>query len=119
MRKGSDVDGLPPAVRAQLPEAHSESSADCIPNGWGLLTTVFFVIAVGAGFGALQGAISTGFRLEPFIVTLAGLQIARGLALVISNNQYINISYGVGPGLAPDVQRDAHRGAAHCEVLYL
>ena len=42
--------------------------------------------------------ISTRFRLEPFIVTLAGLQIARGLALVISNNQYINISYGVGRG---------------------
>ena len=50
-----------------------------------------------------QGVISTRFRLEPFIVTLAGLQVARGLALVISNNQYINISYGDGPGLAPPV----------------
>ena len=36
-------------------------------------------------------------------MTLAGLQVARGLALVISNNQYINISYGDGPGLAPPV----------------
>ena len=31
------------------------------------------------------------------------MQVARGLALVISNNQYINISYGDGPGLAPPV----------------
>jgi ribose transport system permease protein len=71
--------------------------------GWGLAATVFAVVATGAVFGAVQGAISTRFRLEPFIVTLAGLQIARGLALVISGNQYINISYGEGPGLAPPV----------------
>ena len=71
--------------------------------GWGLIPTVLFVMACGAAFGAVQGTISTRFRLEPFIVTLAGLQVARGLALVISNNQYINISYGNGPGLAPPV----------------
>jgi ribose transport system permease protein len=71
--------------------------------GWGLPATVLFVVACGAAFGGVQGAISTRFRLEPFIVTLAGLQIARGLALVISANQYINISYGDGPGLAPPV----------------
>ena len=50
-----------------------------------------------------RASISTRFRLEPFIVTLAGLQAARGLALVVSDNQYINISYGEGPGLAPPV----------------
>jgi ribose transport system permease protein len=71
--------------------------------GWGLIPTVLFVNACGAAFGAAQGTISNRFRLEPFNVTLAGLQVARGLALVISNNQYINISYGNGPGLAPPV----------------
>lgn len=71
--------------------------------GWGLIPTILFVVACGAAFGAAQGFISTRFRLEPFIVTLAGLQVARGLALVISGNQYINISYGEGPGLAPPV----------------
>jgi ribose transport system permease protein len=67
------------------------------------IPTILFVVACGAAFGAIQGGISTRFRLEPFIVTLAGLQVARGLALVISNNQYINISYGEGAGLAPPV----------------
>jgi ribose transport system permease protein len=71
--------------------------------GWGLVPTLLFVMACGAAFGVTQGLISTRFRLEPFIVTLAGLQVARGLALVISNNQYINISYGDGPGLAPPI----------------
>ena len=70
-------------------------------SGWSLIPTLLFVVACGAAFGAAQGFISTRFRLEPFIVTLAGLQLARGLALIISGNQYINISYGEGPGLAP------------------
>ena len=72
-------------------------------SGWSLIPTLLFVVACGAAFGAAQGFISTRFRLEPFIVTLAGLQLARGLALIISGNQYINISYGDGPGLAPPV----------------
>jgi ribose transport system permease protein len=71
--------------------------------GWGLVPTLLFVMICGALFGCSQGVISTRFRLEPFIVTLAGLQVARGLALVISSNQYINISYGDGPGLAPPI----------------
>src|SRR5579863_1378908 len=61
-------------------------------GGWGLIPTLLVVLVCGTVFGGVQGVISTRFRLEPFIVTLAGLQIARGLALVISNNQYINIS---------------------------
>jgi len=34
-------------------------------------------------------------------VTLAGLQAARGLALIASDNKFINITYGDGPGNAP------------------
>jgi ribose transport system permease protein len=71
--------------------------------GWGLLPTLLAVLVVGAAFGAMQGLIATRFRLEPFIVTLAGLQVARGIALIISDNKYINISYGDGPGLAPPI----------------
>ena len=69
--------------------------------GWGIATTIAAVLAAGVAFGAAQGGISTRFRLEPFIVTLAGLQVARGLALVVSHNKYINIAYGTDPGLAP------------------
>jgi ribose transport system permease protein len=69
--------------------------------GWGIVATLLAVICAGIAFGTVQGLISTRFRLEAFIVTLAGLQVARGLALVVSHNQYINISYGEGQGLAP------------------
>ena len=69
----------------------------------GLIPTLLLVLLAGTAFGALQGLISIKFRLEPFIVTLAGLQMARGLALILSGNVYINISYGDGPGLAPPI----------------
>jgi ribose transport system permease protein len=69
--------------------------------GFAVLPAIVAVLLAGAAFGALQGSISARFRLEAFIVTLAGLQVARGLALVVSQNKYINIAYGAGPGLAP------------------
>jgi ribose transport system permease protein len=69
----------------------------------GLVPTLLLVLLAGTTFGALQGLIAIKFGLEPFIVTLAGLQMARGLALILSGNVYINISYGDGPGLAPPV----------------
>ena len=72
-----------------------------VNEGWNLWTTLPLVVFTGVVFGALQGAISTKFRIQAFIVTLAGLQAARGLSLIASNNAFININYGEGPGNAP------------------
>ena len=72
-----------------------------VNQGWGLWATLPLVVVVGVLFGALQGAISTKVRIQAFIVTLAGLQAARGLSLIVSNNSFININYGEGPGNAP------------------
>jgi galactofuranose transport system permease protein len=41
-------------------------------------------LAVGVAFGASMGCIIAFFRLPPFLVTLAGMFLARGVALVIS-----------------------------------
>ena len=41
-------------------------------------------LAVGALFGAGQGALIHFFRLPPFLVTLAGMFLARGLAFIIT-----------------------------------
>jgi len=72
-----------------------------VNEGWGLWSTLSLVVATGVVFGAIQGAVSTRFRIQAFIVTLAGLQVARGLSLIASNNSFININYGTGPGNAP------------------
>lgn len=95
--------GIDLSVGALLGLASVVTATTMISGGVGLVPTLLLVLLMGTAFGATQGMISTRFRLEPFIVTLAGLQAARGLALVVSDNQYINISYGDGPGLAPPV----------------
>ncbi len=53
------------------------------------------VLAIGAVFGMVQGYLVQRFRLQPFIVTLAGMFLARGLCYVISTES-ISISH---PGL--------------------
>src|SRR3954454_14516436 len=95
--------GIDLSVGAVLGLSSVVTASMMISGGFGLIPTILAVLALGIVFGAIQGTISTRFRLEPFIVTLAGLQAARGLALIVSGNQYINISYGDGPGLAPPV----------------
>jgi ribose/xylose/arabinose/galactoside ABC-type transport system permease subunit len=42
------------------------------------------VLVMGALFGAVQGALIHFFRLQPFIVTLAGMFFARGLCFLIT-----------------------------------
>ncbi|TGQ50929.1 ABC transporter permease [Mesorhizobium sp. M1C.F.Ca.ET.193.01.1.1] len=95
--------GIDLSVGAVLGLSAVVTATMMISGGFGLISTIIAVLAMGIVFGVVQGTISTRFRLEPFIVTLAGLQAARGLALIVSGNQYINISYGDGPGLAPPV----------------
>ncbi|WP_245482512.1 MULTISPECIES: ABC transporter permease [unclassified Mesorhizobium] len=95
--------GIDLSVGAVLGLSAVVTATMMISGGFGLIATILAVLVMGVVFGIVQGTISTRFRLEPFIVTLAGLQAARGLALIVSGNQYINISYGDGPGLAPPV----------------
>ena len=53
-------------------------------HGWNPLAVIVLVLAMGAGFGAVQGVLIQRFRLQPFIVTLAGMFLARGLCYLIS-----------------------------------
>jgi galactofuranose transport system permease protein len=51
---------------------------------WGAAQAIPFVLAIGTAFGALMGWLIQRFRLQPFIVTLAGMFLARGLCYLIS-----------------------------------
>ncbi|MBN9739888.1 MULTISPECIES: ABC transporter permease [Amycolatopsis] len=70
-------------------------------GGWGLVPGVLLILALGFGFGLLQGIASARFRIQSFIVTLAGMQIARGIARMWSGGEGVSITYGTGPGQAP------------------
>nr|WP_235002563.1 galactofuranose ABC transporter, permease protein YjfF [Rhizobacter sp. OV335] len=68
------VIALTTMVSASLVEKHGWSPAVVLP----------LVLLMGTGFGALQGVLIQRFRLQPFIVTLAGMFLARGLCYLIS-----------------------------------
>ena len=53
---------------------------------WPPMLVIATVLALGAVFGAGMGALIHYFKLQPFIVTLAGMFLARGLCYLISIN---------------------------------
>ena len=53
-------------------------------QGWSPLQVIPLVLLMGTAFGAFMGFLIERFRLQPFIVTLAGMFLARGLCYVIS-----------------------------------
>src|SRR5690606_1415710 len=54
--------------------------------GWPPAVVIPLVLALGTSMGAGMGAIIHYYRIQPFIVTLAGMFLARGLCFVISIN---------------------------------
>ncbi|MFD1885842.1 galactofuranose ABC transporter, permease protein YjfF [Paenibacillus wenxiniae] len=53
-------------------------------HGWSPAIVIPLVLMMGACFGSVMGAIIHYFKIQPFIVTLAGMFMARGLCYVIS-----------------------------------
>lgn len=53
-------------------------------QGWPPAVVIPLVLLMGAAFGSGMGALIHYFRIQPFIVTLAGMFLARGLCYVIS-----------------------------------
>ncbi len=53
-------------------------------HGWSLVLVLPLVLLMGAAFGAFMGVLIERFDLQPFIVTLAGMFMARGLCYLIS-----------------------------------
>jgi ribose/xylose/arabinose/galactoside ABC-type transport system permease subunit len=46
-------------------------------------------LAVGLGVGAITGVLVAGFRVAPFVVTLAGLTVARGVAFLLTGGRSV------------------------------
>ncbi|GAA2658497.1 galactofuranose ABC transporter, permease protein YjfF [Paractinoplanes durhamensis] len=61
-------------------------TATLLAGGWPPLVVLPLVLLLGALLGAGMGAVIHFFKVEPFIATLAGLFLARGIALFINQN---------------------------------
>ena len=57
--------------------------ASLIGHGLHPLVAIPLALAFGAGFGALMGTLIHLFALPPFLITLGGMFLARGLAFVV------------------------------------
>ncbi len=52
----------------------------------GIFLTLLLALAIGLCFGLLQGFLISYLEIQPFIVTLAGMFLARGLTTILSVN---------------------------------
>lgn len=60
-------------------------SAALLRTGWNPWAVILLMLAVGTAMGAIMGYFITYMKVQPFIATLAGMWIGRGLAYTISN----------------------------------
>ena len=61
-------------------------TADLLRKGVNPILVIVFVLIVGIAFGTGQGVLIQKFKLHPWIVTLAGMFLARGSSYIISIN---------------------------------
>lgn len=60
-------------------------SADLLENkGWNPWIVILLMLVIGCIFGAVMGVLVTKFKIQPFIATLAGMFLARGLCYLVS-----------------------------------
>jgi len=58
--------------------------------GWAPVVSVLLCLLLGAACGALSGALTASFRLQPFIATLAMMVFARGVAKTITGGMKVS-----------------------------
>lgn len=60
----------------------------CLNNyGFDFFTSLLLALAIGVVFGSVQGFLIAYMEMQPFIVTLAGMFLGRGLVALIEVNQ--------------------------------
>lgn len=76
--------------------------------GWPWPLAVAAIVALGVGLGYLHGFLITRYRLQPFIVTLCGLLLYRGIARYITGDATVSL----GGGRAADILHGMVGGTA-------
>ena len=57
-----------------------------LQNAWGVVVAFLLALGIGLAFGAGMGFLISYLEIQPFIVTLAGMFLARGLTTMLSVN---------------------------------
>jgi ribose transport system permease protein len=72
-----------------------------VVDQWGLAPSAAAGVLVGVGAGLLTSVLVVIVKLPPFIATLGVMGITRGLAFIITEGQYYDVSSRLGPGYRP------------------
>jgi len=88
-----------------------------LPHGWPAVLAIPVVLAAGTALGSLSGALVARMRIQPFIVTLAMMVFARGLAKVVSGGQKITNYVTAADGTSRTVELPAVFSAIDSRVL--
>lgn len=57
-------------------------------HGGNVLVAALIALAIGIGFGLVQGFLVAYLDIQPFIVTLAGMFFARGMTTIVNTNPF-------------------------------
>jgi len=57
---------------------------------------VLIAVLIGVGLGSIHGILVTRFNIQPFVVTLCGLLIYRGIARYYTDDSTMGFGYGGG-----------------------
>jgi inositol transport system permease protein len=77
--------GMVAAIVAKGGTANTLSLGASAGQGFGWFAALLAAVAVGTLAGGVQGLVITRLKVPPFVVTLGGLTIFRGLTLTLSN----------------------------------
>ena len=91
--------GIDLAVGSNLALAAVVFATLTMPRQWGALAAVIVVVGLGAIAGSVAGGVVALFRIQPFIVTLATMVFARGLAKYVAHGK--KVTTWTGGALVP------------------
>lgn len=57
-------------------------------QGGSVLTAMLLALAIGLGFGLVQGYLIAYLEIQPFIITLAGMFFAKGMTTIVNATQF-------------------------------
>jgi len=90
--------GIDLSVGSLLALSATASALLLMQQGYSAPAILLVVLLIGAALGAVNGGIIARARMQPFIVTLAMMSAARGLARFLSGGAGIPLAYGPGAG---------------------
>ncbi len=88
--------GIDLSVGSVLAFAATLSAVMLMRGGYGTPETLLAVLVAGLIIGAVNALVITKGRIQSFIVTLAMMSAARGLARLVSGGSGVEIGYGEG-----------------------